>query len=328
MAEDYYSVLGVSKTATGDEIQKAYRRLAGKFHPDLYDEEDEKGKEKAKQKFQQVQHAYDVLSDDEKRRMYDQLGPDFEKMGGQNPFGGQGGVPPGFDINQMFGGGGGGEGHGAAGFEDILRQFGMGGGGQQPGRGQRGQGRRRQGPLPGQDTEEEITISFATAVLGGEHQLSYQQANGKPKTVTVKIPAGIESGKKIRLKGQGLPSPNGGPTGDLFIKIKVAPHPSYSRSGLNLQVTVPVTLSEAIQGAKVDVPTPHGTVTVTVPPGASSGKVLRLKGLGIKTSRAKGDLNAQLQIVLPDSVSEEALEAIKKLDACWNGKDPRGELSW
>ena len=324
MAEDYYSVLGVAKSASDEEIQKAYRKLARKYHPDLYDDEDEAGRDRAKQKFQQVQQAFDVLSDSEKRRMYDQLGPNFEKMGGQNPFG-QGGMPPNFDFSQIFGGQGG-AGGGAGGFEDILRQFGMGGAGGMGGRGSAAGSRGARPPARGQDVDEEITVPFATAVLGGEHQLTLRMSNSeKPKVMTIKIPAGIESGKKIRLKGQGMPSPHG-ESGDLFVKVNVAPHPAFSRNGLNLQITVPITLSEAIRGAKIDVPTPHGTVTVTIPPGSNSGKPLRLKGMGIKTSQSKGDLIAQLQVQIPSEVSEEFLAALESMDT--SDTDPRQELAW
>ena len=241
MAEDYYQVLNVSKTASQDDIQKAYRKLARKYHPDLHADKDEREKDVAKQKFQQIQQAYDVLSDPKKRQMYDQLGPDFENMG-SNPFGG--GMPPNFDFSQIFGGGGGGEGA-PGGFEEILRQFGMAGGGDPGGR------RPRPGrPQKGQDLEESITVPFNTAVLGGDHQVSFQKPGGKVETIRIRIPAGIESGKKIRLRGQGMPGFEGAPSGDLFIRVNVAPHPVYTRSGLNLHVTVPVTLSESVAGAK------------------------------------------------------------------------------
>ena len=322
MADDYYSILGVSKSASADEIQKAYRKLARKYHPDLHDEEDEQGRDRAKQKFQQVQQAFDVLSDPEKRKMYDQFGAGYEQMGGQNPFG-QGGMPPNFDFSQIFGGGGGRAGAGAGGFEDILRQFGMGGG-----MGDAGGRRPPTQPAKGRDVDEEITVPFATAVLGGEHQLSLRMPNGKPKVMTIKIPAGIDSGKKIRLKGQGLESPHGGSAGDLFVKVIVAPHPNFTRNGLNLHVAVPISLAEAIRGAKIDVPTPHGTVTVTVPPGSSSGKPLRLKGMGIKTPKANGDLIAQLQVQIPSEVSDEFLDALDKLDQFQSDSDPRHELTW
>jgi DnaJ-class molecular chaperone len=163
--------------------------------------------------------------------------------------------------------------------------------------------------------------------MGGEHQVAFER-NGKVETITVKIPAGIESGKKIRLRGQGAPGPGGGPSGDAMIKVTVSGHPVYSRSGLNLNVTVPITLLEAVQGAKIDLPTPHGTITVTVPPGTSSGKSLRLKGMGIHSQDRKGDLLAQLQIVLPDQISDAEIELIKQFDSGHTDFQPRDELRW
>ena len=320
MADDYYKILGVSRTASQEEIQKAYRKLARKYHPDLFADQDEKERDRAKQKFQQVQQAYDVLSEPDKRQMYDQLGPDFEKMGGQ-PFG-QGAPFGAQDFAQMFGGGRGG---GMGGLDDILRQFGMGAGG--AGGGARG-APPPQRPAKGQDVEQEITIPFHTAVKGGEHQVSTQRDDGKIDTINFKIPAGIVSGKKIRLAGQGHPGQAGGPRGDLLVKIQVASHPSFSRSGLNLQVTLPVTLLEAAEGAKIDLPTPHGTITVTVPANSSSGRLLRLKGMGIHDKNRKGDLIAQLQIVIPDQLSDADLDRIREISAGHSGFEPRRDLIW
>jgi curved DNA-binding protein len=328
MAEDYYKDLGVSKTANADEIQKAYRKLARKYHPDLHADKDEKEKEKAKQQFQKVQQAYDVLSDPEKRKMYDQFGPNYAQMGGAGgPFGGGAGGPFGgagggqyadFDFSQIFGGGGGGQ-RGGGGFEDILRQ--MGGGWSSGPKG----GPQTQAPPKGTDLEQEITIPFAVAVLGGQHQLSITRPNGKVDSIDVKIPAGIEQSKKIRLKGQG--HANGRARGDLKIKVKIAPHPTYTRQGLNLGVTIPITLKEAVEGAKIDLPTPHGTVSLSVPAGSSSGKSLRLKCMGIRSKDRSGDLIATLQIKIPEQVSAGDLELIKQLSDSWN-ENFRSELSW
>lgn len=322
MADDYYTVLNVSRSASQEEIQKSYRRLARKHHPDLHADKDDKEKDAAKQKFQKIQQAYDVLSDTEKRQMYDQLGPDFERMGGQNPYAGGAGGPQ-VDFSQIFGGRGG---PGPGGFEDLLRQFGMGAGG--PGGPGGGPFQRPPGPTKGQDVEQKITVPFATAILGGEHRVSLQRRSGKVQTITVKIPVGIENGKKIRLRGQGDAGFDGGPRGDLLIKVDISPHPTYSRIGLNLNVTLPITIGEAVRGAKIDLPTPHGTITVTVPPKSSSGKSLRLKGMGIKGGKMTGDLIATMQIVLPKNLTEEDIQLIDKLDASWNGASPRSELTW
>ena len=313
--DDYYNLLGVSRGSTDEEIQKAYRKLARKYHPDLHADKDEKEKERAKQKFQQVQQAYDVLSDPHKRQMYYRMRPGFEQMGGGgNPFGGGQFGPGGIDLSQIFGGGGGGGG----GFEDIFRQ--MGGGGRPPG---------PQAPPKGTDAEQEITVPFATAVLGGQHQVSLQRRNGKVDRIDVKIPAGIEANKKIRLRGQGNAGGNGGPRGDLMITVKIAQHPNYSRKGLNLNVSVPISLIEAVEGAKIDIPTPHGTVSIKVPPNTSSGKALRLKGMGIKSQGRSGDLIATLQIAVPEQVSATDIELLKQLgDPKWSNDSLRSELAW
>jgi DnaJ-class molecular chaperone len=324
MADDYYSVLGVSRTATGDEIQKAYRRLARRHHPDLADD-----KEQAKEQFQKVQHAYDVLSDEKKRQLYDQLGPAYEQAGGRNPFA-DGQMPEGFDMEQIFGRGG----APAGGFEEILRQVfgGAAPGGATSGFGGYGRGSgpaAAQGPARGQDLEQEITVPFATAVLGGRHQLSLTRSSGMVETITVTIPPGITNGKKIRLRGQGRSASRGGHRGDLLVKVKVAAHPCYQRIGDNLQVTVPVTVTEAALGAKVDLPTPRGTVTLTVPPGSSSGKVLRLKGFGVvRKEGGSGDLLAELKIVLPSPISAEEERLFRQLAAASGGEAPRLKLSW
>ena len=319
MAEDYYKLLGVSRSASQDEIQKSYRKQARKYHPDLHADESDKEKKRVLQQFQKIQQAYDTLSDPKKREMYDQFGSDFDQMGGPggNPFGGPGGGgggggnpfggPGGIDLSSIFGGGGGGGG----GFEDMFRQ--MGGGGPQP-------------PAKGSDVEQEITVSFAVAVLGGKHQLGISR-NGKAEKLDVSIPAGIESGKKIRLRGQGNPGAGGQP-GDMLVTVKVAGHPAYARKGLNLLVDVPITILEAVEGAKLDLPTPHGTVVLTVPAGTSSGKTLRLKGMGVKTKDRSGDLLATLQVGVPEEASEQDLEALRQLSDAWSNLESRAKLRW
>lgn len=318
MAADYYEILGISRSAQPDEIQKAYRKLARKYHPDLHED-----KELAKEKFQQIQHAYDVLSDPKKRQMYDQMGPDFEQMGGGggNPFGGAG---PQIDMSQFFGGSGGG-----GGFEDILRQFG-GMGGMGPGPGGRGArpGGNQAGQKPDLDIDQSITIPFATAVLGGQHQVSFQRSSGRVETIDVKIPVGIQNGKKIRLRGQGRSGPRG-KKGDLLIKVNVASHPSYRRSENNLLVKLPITLSEAVLGAKIDLPTPHGAITVTIPPGSTNGKSLRLKGMGIKPAdKPPGDLLAEIEVVIPDDLSDAQRQTLADVLAEFNQSNPRTQVMW
>ncbi len=333
MADDYYQVLGLSRGASADEIHKAHKKLARKYHPDLHEDADDRAKKRAKEQFQKVQQAYDVLSDPEKRKMYDQFGPEFERMGGGgNPFGGGGGNPFGgggsgadFDFSQLFGGGG---------MEDILRQMGGAGGmGGRAGGGNPfgGRGGQQPGGAPPQPkaVEQQITVPFSVAVQGGQHQVSFERRDGKVDNITVKIPQGIESGKKIRLRGQGQSSRPGGDRGDLLIVVKVASHPSFSRSGLNLSVTVPISVMEAVQGARIDLPTPHGTVALSVPPGTSSGKSLRLKGMGVrKDGGQKGDLIATLQIQVPEEIAEADRELLSKLGETWTHVDARSKIVW
>jgi DnaJ-class molecular chaperone len=326
MSEDYYATLGVSRGANADEIQKAYRKLARKYHPDM--NPDDKA---AQKKFKEVQHAYDVLSDEKKRKMYDQFGPGFEQMGqgGGGPRSGQ--VPPGFDF------GGGGFQFGGAGdanlppeLQDLLRQFTGGGGGFQFGGGPTPRRRNRRTPgQPGADVRHEVEVPFRTAVMGGEVSLRLMRPGRKTETITVKIPAGIEDGKTIRLRGQGEGSPNGGPPGDLLITVRVAAHSHFRRDGLDLIARVPVTLAEAALGAKVDVPTPHGTISLKVPGGTSSGTRLRAKGQGTKASDGRvGDLFAEILIEIPKQFDEQSSKLVRELDARWKQDDPRSDLEW
>ena len=316
MAEDYYKLLGVSRSASADDIQKSYRKQARKYHPDLHADKDDKEKKRVLQQFQKIQQAYDTLSDPQKRRMYDQFGSQYDQMGGAgggNPFGGGGnpfGGAGGIDLSSIFGGGGGPGG----GFEDMFRQMGGGGGAGRP-----------QPPAKGSDVEQEITVPFAVAVQGGKHQLAISR-NGKSEKLDVSIPAGIESGKKIRLRGQG--SPGAGQPGDMLVTVKVAGHPVYARKGLNLLVDVPITILEAVQGAKVDLPTPHGTLVLTVPANTPSGKTLRLKGMGIKAKDRSGDLLATLQVGIPEEASAQDLETLQQLSEAWSSLDSRTKLRW
>ncbi len=331
MAEDYYKILGVERNASAADIQKAYRKLARKYHPDVNPDD-----KSAKAKFQELQQAFDVLNDPEKRKLYDQYGSAFEQMGAGAGPGGRGGratwsTGPGgeeVDFSELFGRFGGGAGAGGAGeyegnpFGDIFGQFRRG-------------GRARRGPqsqeLRGADLATELEVPFNTAVVGGQAQISVRRDSGKVETLNVKIPAGIDEGKKIRLRGQGE-SVSGGTPGDILITIHVAPHPWFTRRGNDLEVRVPVTLSEAALGAKVDVPTPRGTIALRIPAGSSSGKKLRIKGHGV-TGRdgMAGDLYAEVQIVLPTPLDDECLELLKKLDehaASAHPQDPRRDLKW
>ena len=321
MADDYYQTLGVARSATQEEIRKAYKKLAQKYHPDLTP--DDKG---AHTKFKEIQNAYDVIGDPEKRKKYDQFGGNFEQMGAGGPGGGPGdfrqwrssGGPGGggtfeFDLGDIFGGGGG------AG-PDLSEIFGQFGGG--------GPRRRHAQPMRGNDLQHDVTIIFKQAIEGGEITLSVRRPSGEMERLTAKIPPGIEDGKKIRLRGQGDPGPHGGPAGDLLIRIHIEPHQYFKRLGKDLEVQVPVTLAEAVLGGSVDVPTPNGTVTLKVPPGSSSGRRLRVRGQGIAAgSSGAGDLYVVLQVVLPEEIDPELAEAVRR-NAEKHPEAPRQDLRW
>lgn len=293
MAEDYYKILNVERSASEDEITKAYRKLARKYHPDLNPDD-----KNAKKRFQEIQSAYDVLSDSEKRQKYDQFGHNFEQFGGGNPFGGGGGGGAQFDFGDIFGGQGG----GGVDFSSIFGGF--------------GGGRSRRQPR-GADVSTELDVPLRTLIKGGEMEFQLN-LDGKYETISVKIPAGIEPGKKIRLRGRGQ-NVVGGKPGDLLITVNLQPNPNYKLTGHNLELKLPITLAEAIQGARVDVPTPSGTITLTVPPMSSSGKKLRLKGQGFKPSSGDaGDMIVELQIKLPNSAPESLASILPELDNAYD----------
>ena len=326
MAEDYYDILGVSRQASADEISQAHRDLVLKYHPDKNPDD-----AAAKKRFLEVQSAYEVLSDEKKREQYDRFGPAFENMQGA-PGGGRGGWPGGgarpgaggqfdFDLNDLFGGGAGGAaaGGGGGGFADLFKQFGGGAG---------GAGQRQAASARGSDIRHEITVPFRTAISGGEASLSLRRASGKQETVTVKIPAGMEEGQTIRLRGQGNPGDRGGENGDIMLTVQVSPHPQFRRNGIRLEITVPVTLAEAAQGTKIDLPTPQGVITLTIPPGTSSGAKLRVKGHGVQPQgKPAGDLLAEVQIVLPESLSKEDQATLAEVSSRYE-QSPREDLRW
>jgi DnaJ-class molecular chaperone len=297
---DFYEVLGVSRSASQDEIRKAYKKLARKFHPDVKPADPD-----AETKFSEITEAYDVLSDDAKRKNYDQFGHAARGAGG-NPF-------------QGYAGGGGGA---QFDLDDILGGM-FGGGNPFGGGGRRGQPRAQRG----QDAKAEITVPFTVAVDGGEHSVTLQNG-AKSERLTVKIPAGIEEGQSIRLAGQGNPGMGGGPTGDLIVTVHIAAHPWFRRDGQNLLVDVPVSPPEAALGGKIEVPTlTEGTVVLTVPPGTSSGAKLRLRGKGVKNHKTgdRGDQFVVLKIAVPKDLSDESKTLYEKL-AELNPKNPREGL--
>jgi curved DNA-binding protein len=320
MANDYYKTLGVPRNASQADIQKAYRELARKYHPDMNPND-----KTAKKKFQQVQAAFDVLNNPEKREMYDRYGSSFETYAGGAPPGGgwRPGGPGGpggvhvedIDLSQFLGERFGQEMPGGLG--DILGQF------------QRAAGRQRKSaPRQAGNLQHEIQVPFHTAINGGEVQVAVQRPNGRTETIAVRIPAGIDEGKKIRLRGQGDPALRGGKPGDILLTIRIAPHSHFQREGNQLRVKVPVTLGEAVAGAKIDIPSPRGTVTLNVPAGTSSGTKLRVKGLGVAPKNgAAGDLLAEIQIVLPKNITPADREAIQQIDQHYS-QSPRKNLRW
>jgi len=320
--KDFYKVLGVSKDASEAELKKTYRKLARQFHPDS-----NPGDTAAENRFKEISEAYSVLSDKEQRAEYDQVramgsGARFTAGGGgqgggfEDVFGGMFGQQGGGGQRVRFGQGGGG------GFEDILGGMfggGAGGGFGQPSGGYRGFG----GPTKGRDVTATTTLDFTTAIAGDTVKLS--QGNGRP--VNVRIPAGVADGQKIRLRGRGEPSPDGGESGDLVVTVHVRKHPVFERDGQNLRLDVPVTFVEAALGATIQVPTLGGDpVKLRVAPGTPSGRVLRVKGRGVATKNGTGDLLATVQVAVPSHLSDKAKEAVEALAAALPDENPREDL--
>ena len=317
--KDFYSVLGVSKDVSEADLKKTYRKLARKYHPDS-----NQGDAAAEAKFKEVSEAYSVLSDAEQRKEYDQI----RAMGSGARFtaGGQGGAGGFEDVFSMFNQGRGARYQNAEDFEDIFAMFnqqqgaGFGSGrfGQSTG-GFRGYG----GPTRGADVTARTTIDFVTATKG--ETITLQGEDGKP--FKVKIPAGVSDGQKIRLRGRGRHSPDGGENGDIVVQVTVRPHPVFTRDGLNLRVTVPVTFTEAALGATIEVPTLGGDpVRLRVAPGTPSGRVLRVKGRGVETAKGTGDLLAEVQVAVPSHLDEAAREALERFQSLEPKENPRADL--
>jgi curved DNA-binding protein len=320
---DYYEVLGVPRTATQEEIQRSYRKLARKYHPDVNKAKD------AEDRFKEINEAYEVLKDPEKRQKYDQLGPNWKAGQEFRP-------PPGWDVHFDFGAGGGGQSEfqwgGTGGFSDFFESL---FGGQRFQSAQRtGRGRPGQGPLwaqAGSDQEAVLRISLEKAFRGATESIGLQMQSVTPegqlsvqeKNYEVKIPAGILSGQKIRLAGQGSQGTGGGRSGDLYLKVEIDPHPVYRISGRDLTMDLPVAPWEAVLGAEVRLMTLAGEVTLKVPPGTQSGQKLRLRGKGMPNPKGgAGDLYALVSIVVPKAPSEQERELFEKLQQV-SGFQPR-----
>ena len=327
--KDFYAILGVPQDADAATIKKAYRRLARKHHPDQ-----NAGDTAAERRFKDIGEAHSVLSDPKQREEYDAI----RQMahGGARFRAGGPGAGGGFeDVFSAFGGGGGqrvrfstgGPGRaGAAGqpdLDDLLAQmFGGAAGGQRAGDPFSGFGAPR-GPRPGADVQARTTLSFRDAVEGATVTLSTAEG----QRITTKIPAGVKDGQKIRLRGKGAEGDPGAPRGDLILTVAVEKHPVFGRDGDNLTVDLPVTFAEAALGATVSVPTLDGTpVRVKVSPGTPSGRVLRVKGRGVRGRHGTGDLLAKVSVVVPQRLTETAREAVEALRAEEAAVDPRAGL--
>ncbi|KAM9864681.1 Curved DNA-binding protein [Leucobacter aridicollis] len=303
--KDFYRTLGVSKDADDAELKKVYRKLARKYHPDS-----NPGDTAAEAKFKEISEAYSVLSDKEQRSEYDQIRA-MGAGGARFTSGGQGGQ--GFEdvFGGMFGGGHGGRNtqytfQQGGGYDDLFNMF----------------GGAPRGPQKGRDVNASTTIDFETAVSGDTVTLQTSTGN-----VKVKIPAGVSNGQKIRLRGKGEQGPPGTPAGDLLLTVTVRKHPVFERDGLNLKLKLPVTFTEATLGATVEVPTLGGdTVKLKVQPGTPSGRVLRVKGRGVKTSKGTGDLLAEIQVAVPSHLSDAAREALEAFHAVEPQENPRADL--
>ena len=288
--KDFYKILGVTKGVSDADLKKAYRKLAKANHPDLHP-----GDQAAESRFKDISEAYDVLSDVTERREYDAV----RAMGGGARFqaGGRGGQGGGFEdvFSNFFGGGG-------------FPSGGFGGGGFAPQR--------------GQDLTTSSSVDFIDSIHGTNIKLT---VSGKP--VTLKVPAGIQDGQKLKLKGKGQPSPNGGQAGDLVVTIKVRPHPVFTRDGDNVRVVVPVTFAEAVLGAVISVPVLGGEpVKLKVAPGTPNGRTLRVKGKGVQHESHQGDLLASVDILVPNRISKKAEEALRAFDNEIPVEDPRATL--
>jgi len=315
--KDYYGALGVKKSATTEEIKKAYRKLARKCHPDVNPDNKE-----AEEKFKLISEAHDVLSDSKKRAVYDEFGDEGLRAGFDpeqarqyaqwQRYASSGAKTGGSGFFGDFAFDGGSVKY--SGFEDVFRDLFGGGGG-------RGGTFAAKGPTKGADVESTLEVDFVTAIKGGMTRVTLQRGSGEGgtprlETIDVKIPEGVDDGSRIRLAGKGEPGIDGGPAGDLFIQIHVRPHHAFKRDGGSLRVEIPVTVKEAMKGAEISIPTLTGPVQLKIAPGTRSGQVLRLKGKGVPNlkTKARGDMYVTVRVQVSATQNEEALRAAETLD--------------
>ncbi|MDJ0932360.1 J domain-containing protein [Breoghania sp.] len=327
---DPYQVLGLTKSTSEADIKRAFRKLAKKYHPDQHPDD-----KTAQNKFAEVNQAYEIIGDKKKRAQFDRGEIDAEgkqRFQGFEGFDGPEGAgrPSGWHFRQS--GGGSGAGDSAGGFDDILNEiFGNFGGGRAraaggagaagAGMGGAGAGTRTR-PQRGEEVTVTVRVTLEDIAHGGKARVSLP--NGK--TLNVTIPAGTQSGDQIRLKGQGVPGPNGGPTGDARVTVQFAPHALFTPEGSNLRLNLPITLYEAVLGAKVRVPTLDGSVEVTVPANSSGGRTLRLKGKGLPTKGGgHGDLMVALRIALPED-GDADLEKLMRVQQSTKPYNPRSGM--
>jgi molecular chaperone DnaJ len=302
--KDLYKVLGVSKTASAAEIKKKYRTLARELHPDKT-----KGDKKLEEKFKEVSESYEILSDEKKRKEYDEQRELFNS--GRMPNGG------------FAGGGFSGSGSYQSGNQDFSQFFGGGGNPQDIFANLFGGGAR--GPRRGPDLETESVITFRESVHGKELHLTVRARNGNSRKVATKLPAGIKDGSRIRVAGGGGEGDGG--NGDLYVTIHVTPHPIFGRENLNLTVEIPVSFAEAALGANIKIPTLEGEeVTLKLPAGSQSGKILKVKGRGIKSSKGHGDLLVKILVQTPQRINNEAKAFLESFDKALGTTDLRSEV--
>lgn len=293
--QDYYKTLGVERSATDAEIKKAYRKLARQYHPDI-----NPGNKEVEAKFKAINEAYEVLSDKEKREKYDRFGRDWQRYQ-------QGGGAGGFDWGAY---GGGSPFGGGSDFSDFFETL-FGGGGR--GFGGAGGGYR----MDGQDVDHQVEIVLEEAFAGTQRTVQFHGPNGQPRSITVKIPAGVDTGSRVRVAGEGSPGAGGGKRGDLYLVVKVAPHSRFERHGDDLYVKAPTDLYTMMLGGETRVPLIDGkALTLKVPQGSQNGKTLRITGLGmprLRTPTTRGDLYVTLEALLPTTLSSRERELVEEL---------------
>lgn len=293
--KDFYKILGVAKDATSKDIRKQYRVLAHKLHPDK-----NTGNKKLEEEFKAVSEAYEILSDEKSRAEYDEARSLFERGGYRTQQSGPGGFGGSRDYTDLFN---------ESSSQDIFANL-FGG---------------RRGPRRGADLQTESTISFKESIFGTNLELRLSSDGGAPANITVRVPAGVKNDGKIRIKGKGAPGEAG--PGDLFIHLKVRPHPIFSHKGENLLMTLPVTFAEAALGADIKVPTLSGEeVTVRIAPGTPNGRVLRIKGRGVKTTSGVGDLLVHVDVQVPQRLNSKAQKALEDFAAQTADEDVRAEF--